>query len=263
MERHLLLASTFCYLLGFAFSMYALGARHYRPSALNFFVLVAGFVAQTGFLYLRGQAVGRCPLSNLFEVINFLTWSIVLLYLSIGPAYRLSLLGAFTAPLVFLLQMSAMLSPIDKAARFALPPNPWREMHAALSVISYGAFGLAFVAGSMYLLQERQLKTRNLHSFFFRLPPIADLALALQRLLAIGFSLLSAGLLIGLRVHGRITETKAIWAICVWLLYGLIVVAYKWKRLGSRRIAVLAVVAFVLALSSLWGLSYLGAHAWR
>lgn len=263
MERYLLLTSTFCYLLGFAYSMYALGARRHRPSGPNFFALLAGFLAQTGFLYLRGQTLGRCPLSNLFEVINFLSWSIVLLYLSVGPTYRLSLLGAFTAPLVFVLQTAAMLAPMDPSARSILPANPWREMHAALSVISYGAFGLAFVAGSMYLLQERQLKTRNLHSFFFQLPPIADLALALHRLLVIGFGLLTAGLLIGLRVHGRITETKAVWAICVWLLYGLILLAHQWRRFSPRRIAAFALVAFALALSSLWGLSYLGAHAWR
>ena len=81
--------------------MHALGARVYRASGLNFFAILTGFLCQTGFLYLRGQQVGRCPLTSLFEVMIFLTWSLVLFYLLIGPDYRLSLLGAFTSPLGF------------------------------------------------------------------------------------------------------------------------------------------------------------------
>src|SRR3954462_10636131 len=92
LDRFLLVISTFCFLLGFAYTMHALGARVYRPSRLNFFAILTGFLCQTGFLYLRGQRVGRSPLTSLFEVLIFLTWSLVLFYLLIGPAYRLSLL---------------------------------------------------------------------------------------------------------------------------------------------------------------------------
>src|SRR5260221_2247439 len=80
MDRHRLVISTFCFLLGFAYTMHALGARVYRASRLNFFAILTGFLCQTGFLYLRGQQVGRCPLTSLFEVMIFLTWSLVLFY---------------------------------------------------------------------------------------------------------------------------------------------------------------------------------------
>ena len=99
MDRQLLVLSTFCFLFGFAYTMYALGARVYRRSRLNLIAISLGFLCQTGFLYLRGEALGRCPLTNHFEVLAFLSWSMVLFYLLIGPAYRLSLLGFFTSPL--------------------------------------------------------------------------------------------------------------------------------------------------------------------
>ena len=100
--------------------MHALGARVYKASRLNFFAILTGFLCQTAFLYLRGQTVGRCPLTSLFEVLIFLSWSTVLFYLLIGPAYRLSLLGAFTSPLAFLFQVGALLlvhgyEPIEEA----------------------------------------------------------------------------------------------------------------------------------------------------
>ena len=69
MDRLLLIASTFCFLFGFAYTMHALGARVYRRSWLNFFAILTGFAGQTTFLYLRGAQLGRCPLTNLFEVV--------------------------------------------------------------------------------------------------------------------------------------------------------------------------------------------------
>ena len=116
---------------------------------------------------VRGHALGSCPITNLFEVLVFLAWSIALIYLLIGTTYRLSLMGAFTAPLVVLLQLAALLLPIDTPRAFPIAPNPWLEFHASISIIAYGAFALACVAGAMYLVQERQLKTHQLRSIFY------------------------------------------------------------------------------------------------
>ena len=44
MDRLLLVLSTFCFLLGFAYTMHALGARVYRHSAFNFFAILSGFL---------------------------------------------------------------------------------------------------------------------------------------------------------------------------------------------------------------------------
>ena len=115
----------------------------------NFLAVGLGFVFQTAFLYLRGHALGRCPITNLFEVIIFVAWSIALFYMVVGPAYRLSLMGAFTAPLVVLLQLTALIAPIDHLYQGRLAPNSWLEFHASISLVAYGAFALACIAGVM------------------------------------------------------------------------------------------------------------------
>lgn len=256
MDRLLLVASTFCFLFGFAYTMYALGARTYRPSRFNYGVILLGFLFQTGFLSIRGHAEGRCPLSNLFEVFIFLSWSVVLLYLLVGSTYRMSLMGLFTSPLVFVLQVFALLAAND-APVVRSQPSPWLEMHAAVSIIAYGAFAMAGVAGAMYLAQERQLKTHHLHTIFFHLPPIADLAVAIHRLLWAGFGLLTAGLLFGFMV--KFEPVKVVWGLGVWVIYGAILQAEKLKKVSPRRIAILSVVAFSLTLSTLWGLNFISA----
>jgi ABC-type uncharacterized transport system permease subunit len=257
-DRALLEASTFCFLLGFAYTMFVLGAGRYQPSRWNFAAMAAGFALQTGFLVMRGHALHACPLTNLFEVLIFLSWSMVLLYFVVGTTYRLSLLGVFTAPLAFIFQAFALIAPLDSppGMRRRVGANPWLETHAAVSIIAYGAFALACVAGVMYLIQERQLKTHRLRGFFFLLPPIADLAVAINRLLVTGFILLTLGLLSGFAVRNAHVEWgKVVWGVGVWLIYGGILKADK--LITPRRVAQLSVAAFSITLATLWGLNFL------
>jgi len=257
MERAFLVSSTFCFLACFAYSMYALGARVEHRSRWNFVVMLAGFLLQTAFLEERSSVVGRCPLTNLFEVLVFLAWSVVLLYFVVGSTYRLSLLGMFTAPLVFLIQVFAQLLPAAAQPAVRKPSSGfWPEMHAAISLVAYGAFALAFVAGVMFLVQERHLKRHNLNSFFRNLPPIANLSVATQRLMLAGFALLTIGIVAGF-FAGHTAAATIVLAVCVWLPYGAVLVMRRTHRFSSRRIAWLAVAAFILALGTLGALSFL------
>ena len=259
MERVLLLASTVCFFFGFAYTMYALRARLLRPTRGSLTIMTIGFVLLTAFLRLRGQDVGRCPLTNLFEVLVFLSWALVVLYFVVGGTYRLSLLGAFTAPLVALLLTVAQLVPSAWApAVRKLSAGFWPELHAALSLMAYGAFALAGVAGVMYAVQERLLKKHRLNSFFHGLPPIADLSEALQRVMLAGFALLTLGLVAGL-LAGTPSFYKATMVVSalVWAPYGVLL-WLRWKRpFSQRRFAWLSVGAFVLALTTLGALNFM------
>src|SRR5205814_3042886 len=196
----------------------ALGAGVFRPGRFNFLAIGLGFVFQTAFLSVRGHELGRCPLTNLFEVFIFLAWSVALMYMLVGPAYRLSLMGAFTAPLVVVLQGFALMPPIDVRHPVKLPAKPWLEFHASISLVAYGAFALACIAGIMYLVQERQLKTHQLHSFFYHLPPLSDLFAAITRLLWWGFVLYTLGIVSGFFTGHPLPRLQVVAAIAVWLL---------------------------------------------
>ena len=150
MERYFLIASTFCFLVAVLHTVIELRTGVFRPKRFNFLAIGIGFIFQTAFLWIRGQALGRCPITNLFEVFVFLAWSVALVYLLVGPAYRLSLMGAFTAPLVLLLQGFALISPIDTRHPVTVAANSWLEFHASLSLVAYGVFALACIAGVMY-----------------------------------------------------------------------------------------------------------------
>src|SRR5947199_7855963 len=146
MDRQLLILSTICYGIAVTRTVIGIRAGVFRPGRFNFIAIAFGFLLQTAFLSLRGHQLHRCPLTNLFEVFVFLAWSLALVYMLVGPAYRLSLMGAFTAPLALLIQSFALLAPIDVAQPVRVPVNPWLEFHASLSMKAYGAFALACVA---------------------------------------------------------------------------------------------------------------------
>ena len=256
MDRQLLIASTLCFFTALVRTVFAARGGLPLHGRFNFFAIGLGFLFQTAFLSIRGHALGRCPLTNLFEVFVFLAWSIALIYLVIGPAYRLSLMGAFTAPLVFLIQTFALLAPIDIRHPVRLAVNPWLEFHASMSMIAYGAFALGCVAGVMYLVQERQLKTHQLHSIFYHLPPLTNLFSALIRLLWLGFALYTAGLISGFFTGGPLPRLKMICAFGVWIFYGAILQGRHLHRLAPKRIAALCILAFTAAVSVLWAINF-------
>lgn len=224
----------------------------------NYAVMATGFVCHTVFLYLRGQALGRCPLTNLFETQVFITWAAVLFFLLIGPSYRVSFLGAFTAPLVLVICLAALLLPVDVVR--AAPPShsAWIEFHAAIAIVACGAFALAFVTGAMYLFQERQLKTRRLTSSFLLLPSIEQLDVIHFRLLIMGFAMLTVGMIGGVisyRIVGHWTTPKIVWASSVWMLYGALVLMRGLWTLRGRKVAIASMASFILMIVGFWGVS--------
>ncbi len=257
MDRLFLIAATLCFLLAVIRSTLLIRGGIFRPGRATFFAIAAGFALQTAFLFVRGRALGRCPLTNLFEVFIFMAWSVALIYMLVGPAYRLSLMGAFTAPLVLLIQAFALLAPIDRPHAPRMEVNPWLEFHASMSIVAYGAFALAGVAGLMYLVQERQLKTHQLHSIFQHLPPLPDLYAAITRLLWLGFALYTAGLVSGFFTGEPLPRVKMACAIALWLFYGAILQGRYLFRLTPKHVAALCVVAFTAAVSVLWAIRFI------
>jgi ABC-type uncharacterized transport system permease subunit len=257
MVNWLLAAATFVFLAGFGHTLYAIGAGRFRPGRLNLAAMTGGFALLSGELWQRGQATHGCPINSLFDVLVFMSWSIVLIYLIIGPAYRLSLLGTFTSGLVLFILLIAQLVPMERSTLSSVARRPWVEFHAALSLIAYGAFALAAVAGVMYLVQNRQLKRRKGGALLYNLPPVTDLAVANGRLLMLGFTLLTVSFVAGF-VSGMTVNTVKFWASAlIWAVYGGLLVLLKTHGISPRRTAVLSAAVFVMALLSLPAIQYL------
>ncbi len=67
------------------------------------------FALQTGALCVKAYQTGMCPIRGASEVLFFLSWTINLFYLLLGRAYRMSVLGIFTAPAIAVLTALSLL----------------------------------------------------------------------------------------------------------------------------------------------------------
>lgn len=249
MDRWFLIAATL--LAAVAGLRGLLVLRHGNRSRWTVWWMIAVMGCQMGYLAVRGEMRGACPLRSIGEISVFLAWSLTLFYLLVGPVYRISLLGVFTAPVVVIFQGFALLP-----GRLAANPEKvlntsfWGETHSAMSVLAYGALALAAVAGVMFLVLDRQLKEHHLKSGLFRnLPPVRELLVSLERLLWLGMVLLTVGVVAGLLMPlGKGAMAHLVAAVGVWLGYVVLMVTKRVRGMTGRRFALGAVALFVLSL---------------
>jgi ABC-type uncharacterized transport system permease subunit len=114
--------------------------------------------------------------------------------------------------------------------------------------VAFGAFGLACVAGLMFLVQERQLKSRRPAPIFHHLPPISALSEAILRLLWAGFLLLTLSFAAGWLAHVPIAGVKFWFSLLIWLLYAGLLLGAKKGLVTGRRKALGAALTFLLVL---------------
>lgn len=257
-EILVLLLAAACYLGGFGYAVVTLRHGTYQPGRWTLLILGIGALLQTVFLSWRGQAIGGCPMTNPFELLTFISWSIVGLYFIIGPAYRLSLLGVFTAPLALIFQVTALLRPEAwNAAVRKITHSFWGELHAALALVSYGAFALACAAGIMFLLQDRQLKQHRISPVLRQLPPIHYLTRAIRGLLITGTALLTVAIVSAYRMETLPPASKLTIVWIVWALYASLIGYEFWRGMSARRAAATAAFGFLIPVISLW---FVGRH---
>ncbi len=251
--------------LGALRGAYRFGSRANRAGRLVDLFLLAAWGSQTLFLYLRGRTIGHCPITNLLETIAFLGWALLLMYLLVGSAYRLSVLGFCTAPVVALLNFAALIAPIDRAK--PLPKLGWPlEVHGTVLLLAYGALGIGAVAGLLYLFEDRTLKSRRVAGWFYTFPALGDLLVVQRRLLHLGFILLTAGLLVGvlLSERGSWDWVKLFWSLGVWLLYLVLACARGVLGWSQRRVAQGMVWGFLFVMLTFWLInSWSRAHQFR
>lgn len=242
----------------FLYGLIVLLAKRAYSRAVMFALLVGGFLIQTLGLNLRGAAIKACPLGNPFEIAQFLAWSLILLFFIIGPAFRLRLLGFFTAGLTAVLAGGVFLVPSwDRA----YPPgifggNPWIELHAALAIFSYGVFAILSLVSIMFLIQQRGLKKKQFKGVYQYLPSVQQLDLMAKRLLITGVIVLSASLIFGavfwIENFDLVPVFKLTATCLVWLGYLTVFILRLQKKLVTRRHAIASIGLFALAMASLW-----------
>ncbi len=226
--------------------------RTFRLISYAFLAFGAGF--QGYGLFIQWQITGMLPFTYLSGFFHLVALFCVLLYLIVGASYRLNLLDAFTAGLVFVLSLIAQLigAPIpSEGGSMAI----LTAVHALTAFLSYAAFGILSLLSIQYLFQNHSLRKKKYHAFFKYLPSLQILQNVSRRLLAIALALLTLALVLGwvdFFLLGRpyYLALKIIAASIIWIAYGSLFFAGKF--LTPTRFATVSVILFILALFMLF-----------
>lgn len=228
----------------------ALALRAEKPGRAAFFWMALAFGAQLMALGWRGGLRGQCPLGDVGEVCLFMAWSLTLFYLVTGTTYRLSLLGVFTAPLVVILQLIALIpGAFESGVKRVDSVDAWREAHTSLAVLSYGALALAAVAGVMFFVLNYRLKAHKFGGGLVHgMPSISRLVKAMARIAVLGWAILTAGIIAGLLMPEGDFSIHLMVATVTWVLYAVLLGVYFIRGLPGRQLAIGLTGLFILSL---------------
>jgi ABC-type uncharacterized transport system permease subunit len=257
-DRQWIFLATVVFVVTAALGTYTALKLHRKARRPYTLVLVSfGWILQTIGLYARGLEYGGCPLSNQFELVQFMVWSAIALYIFVGPAFRVSFLGMFTSTFASVFSiLSLTIQSWDSPSRTPIfGDSPWIETHAALALFSYGVFGILALTSVMYLLQSRSLKQKNMGGLFPYMPSIFELTQINFRLLTIGFLILSASLAIGAVYWSHEIDSvdlpKLGTTIVVWFAYGVLLLLRFHQTLSYKQYSWACISVFAAALLSL------------
>ncbi len=262
-------------LLWIALGLYGVGILLTLPSVASrrpalprpaLIALCSGLALHAAWLILDAKRLGRLPVTDVHSAISFFAFDLTLAFLIIYLRYRLVWLGLFMLPFVFLLALAAALQagPSFDSPSFR---GGWVAVHVAAMFLGYTGFFITFAAAAMYLLQERQLKSKHARPLYQRLPSLEVCDLLYYRSLVFGNIFLAIGLITGFVWASRTWsgswqyDPKILATVVTWLIYLVLFSARASGTWPGRRSAYGAIFGFAAVMVTFLGVSFLsGQH---
>lgn len=270
MHISLLKVTTFFYLAGALLYLYFVVTLHERAARLGrMFLVIAVLLHGAGFA-MRYAAAGYTPVTDLFESLSFFALCIAATFLVVEVRYNLRTLGAFVAPLAFVFSIFAAFLPGEVRSLAPALNSYWLPVHVLLLFIGDSVFAVAFGAGIMYLLQEKQVKRKRMGALFRRLPSLEVLDDINYRCLTVGFPLLTVGIITG-SIWAEYAwgsywswDPKETWSLITWILYAALLHGRLTVGWRGKKAAILAIVGFGAVLFTFLGVNILlpGLHSY-
>ena len=240
-----------CYLVSAAYSLILLVRNRPEESGRAALPTMLGVGLHSLSLLMALVFGAGWPLDSPSASFSFIGWALALFTLWLSRRHGAPALLSFVLPLVALTTLVAFLQVGEVPALGALDVlrlDAWLWLHASFSLMAVGALILASTAGVVYLLQERQVKSRRPGALSSRLPSLDVCDRLEHRSLSWGFVMLTVGIISGLMwiwsspdLHWTWDLTRGL-ALGGWLLY--LVVLYSRWAVGwrGRKAAYLTIV---------------------
>lgn len=264
-------------LLWSALSLYGVGILLTFPSVIrrrpslhpaSLGALGLGLLSHAAALAIAAAQIHRLPVTDVRSALSFFSFHVTMAFFLVYLLYRVTALGIFMLPFVFVLTLIAALHP-GRSFESAAFRGGWLLVHIASMFLGYTGFFLTFVAATMYLIQERELKSKKPRAFYYRLPSLEVCDDLYSRSLVFGLLFLTIGILTGFVWASRAwkgpweLDPKILASLVTWLIY---LTLFSTRLSGSwrgRRAAYVAIFGFAAMMVTFLGVSFLsGQHGY-
>jgi ABC-type uncharacterized transport system permease subunit len=201
--------------------------------------------------------VRHFPVNDFFESASVCAVLIAILFLLVHWRYQYQSLAVFTFPLVFVLTLVGELGvPVATWSSHEMR-DAWLLVHIVLVLTGYAALLLTAVASIMYLLRERQLKTKKASGPLNWLPPLGTLDALMARAMSVGFVFITLSVIAGstwasIESGARwIADPRIVISLFTWVLY-LVIVFVRVTAGWRGRKAALMMIALVCCSAITW-----------
>ncbi len=216
-------------------------------------LVAAGATTHACHIVLASLVLHVCPVEGVHFPMSVAAMTMCVAYLVARKRLKIEVAGAFIAPLALtsLLASHFVGGGSEPGARMKSAILPF---HVTTNLIGVGLFTLAFSAATLYLIQERLLKRKQIDGVFRRLPPLDVLDRAEHRFLLAGFPLLTIGIITGTlwarRVEmGAPSEVlRAVFGYVMWLVIAGVLFLRAAAGWRGRRAAYGTIAGFGFAL---------------
>ena len=223
-------------------------------------ILAVGFAGHTFCFVWQGFGGGIAFTSKALVLSGF-AWGIVGIHLVAQFLYRMTVVGAFVAPVATLFAFVAEFAPGSPNSGAPLP-GWWLVLHIVTLLLGYAFFAVSFCVAVVYLMQERFLKAHKLGALFRRLPSLDTLDRLNQRTIVGGFGLLTFGLLSGASRAVISPVATPIWqdptvlfTAAMWVWYAVAVQSRVFAGWRGRKSAYFAIIGFATLIASFVGMT--------
>nr|YP_010537656.1 heme attachment to plastid cytochromec [Tenuicylindrus belgicus]UYC31573.1 heme attachment to plastid cytochromec [Tenuicylindrus belgicus] len=246
-------------------------------------------------LGLRWVIAGYFPLSNLYESLLFLTWTLLLVYLYIEFKTNNKLIGSILIPVALLINGFANLTlPIEMQKASPLVPalqSNWLMLHVSMMMFSYGTLIVGSLLSILFLViakgkqidftnldkantsylntllayyEEKSTKISHQFTDLGKLKLLSTIDNWSYRIIGLGFPFLTIGIIAGgvwaNEAWGSYWswDPKETWALITWIVFAAYLHSRLTKGWAGTKTAFLGSLGFFVIWICYLGVNFLG-----
>jgi len=209
------------------------------------------------YILLRTVEFHHPPITSIFEIFSLIALTIILVYTYIEMRTKNSSTGYFILILPFFFQLVSSLFLKEVPEIPSILRSNLLGFHVTSALLGYAAITISAVYGFLYLMLYHDIKSSQFSVIYKRLPNLETLERMSFTATIFGFVLLTIAIIVGILWLPSIvndvpyTDPKLLGTGAIWLLYGIGLTAKKMVGWQGRRMMVISMFGFAIAMFSM------------